>query len=52
MPHPTDAKYSLIQVTPLASTFAAEVSGVDFSGPVSLDVFAEIKQAFAQVCWS
>lgn len=49
MPHPTDANYSLIQVTPLGNTFAAEVSGVDFSRPVSPDVFAQIRKAIAQV---
>lgn len=49
MPHPTDAGYALIQVTPLGPTFAAEVSGVDFSKIVSSDVFSEIKKAIAQV---
>lgn len=49
MPHATDTEYKLIQVTQLGPTFAAEVSGVDFSKPVPEDVFAEIYRAITKV---
>ena len=50
MPHSTDAAYSSIQVTPLAPTFGAEISGVDFTESVPSNVFAEIRKAITQVC--
>lgn len=49
MPHATESDYSLITINPLAPTFGAEVSGVDFSQPVGSEVFAEIKAALAEV---
>jgi hypothetical protein len=42
MPHATEPTYKHITVTPLAPTFAAKVSGVDFSKPVPDEVFQEI----------
>ena len=47
MPHKQD--YSTIIVTELHPTFAAQVEGVDFSRPISDEVFAEIQQAITQV---
>lgn len=38
-----------LEIVPLHPTFAAEVKGVDFSEPVSDDVFAEIKAAITKV---
>lgn len=49
MPHSTDAAYLSIQVTSLAPTFGAEVSGVDFTEAVPPNVFAEIRKAITQV---
>lgn len=49
MPHAIDAQYQHIQATPLASTFGAEITGVDFAKPVTSDVFAEIKNAITKV---
>ena len=49
MPHATEPDYKHISVTQLAPTFAAEVSGVDFSKPVEDDVFQEILAAITQV---
>ena len=49
MPHATEPDYKHISVTQLAPTFAAEVSGVDFSKPVADDVFQEILAAITQV---
>lgn len=51
MPHATETDFSHITVKPLAPTFGAEVSGVDFSQPVDQVTFAEIKKAFAQVSY-
>ena len=50
MPHATDATFKLLSVTPLAPTFGAEISNVDFSRPVNDDEFQEIKKAIAKVC--
>lgn len=50
MPHATAAEYQHIQVTELAPTFGAEVSGIDFSKPVEPHVFAEVLDAAAKVC--
>lgn len=49
MPHATDSEYKYIQVQQLAPTFAAEVTGVDFSKPVDREVFAEILRAITDV---
>lgn len=49
MPHATAAEYQHIQVTELAPTFGAEVSGIDFSKPVEPHVFAEVLDASAKV---
>ena len=49
MPHATEPDYKHIKVTPLAETFAAEVSGVDFSKPVPNQVFQEILSAITKV---
>ncbi|KAJ9645437.1 uncharacterized protein PV06_07871 [Exophiala oligosperma] len=48
MPHATAAEYQHIQVTELAPTFGAEVSGIDFSKPVEPHVFAEVLDASAK----
>jgi hypothetical protein len=45
MPHATNTEYRNIQVEKLAPTFAAEVTGVDFSKPVEKEVFDEIHRA-------
>lgn len=54
MPHATDTDtdtgYEYIQLKPLAPTFAAEVTGVDFSLPVEKEVFQEIHRAIVDVC--
>lgn len=47
MPHAVPYKH--ITIKELHPTFGAEVSGVDFSEPVPLDVFEEIRDAAAQV---
>lgn len=49
MPHATEPSYKHINVTPLAATFAAEVSGVDFSKPVPDKIFQEILRAITKV---
>lgn len=49
MPHTTDSEYEHISVTLLASTFGAEITAVDFSKPVSPEVFAEIRHAITKV---
>lgn len=49
MPHPTDSRYSTIQVTQLAPTIGAEISGVDFSKAVDPEVFSEVKHALTTV---
>lgn len=52
MPHATKDDYpgfKLIQVKELHPTFGAEVDGVDFSQPVTEDVFSEIHQAITKV---
>jgi alpha-ketoglutarate-dependent 2,4-dichlorophenoxyacetate dioxygenase len=49
MPHATDTEYHHIQVKELAPTFAAVVSGVDFSTPVEKEVFDEIHRAIVRV---
>ena len=51
MPHATVPEYQHIQVTELAPTFGAEVSGIDFTKPVPPEVFQEISDASAQVCF-
>lgn len=50
MPHATDTDYKHISLKPLAPTFAAEVTGVDFSLPVEKEVFQEIHRAIVDVC--
>lgn len=42
--------FSHISVKPLHPTFAAEVGDVDFSSPLSDEVFQEIYQALTKVC--
>lgn len=49
MPHATDTEYQYIELKQLAPTFAAEVSGVDFSKPVEKNVFDEILKAITTV---
>lgn len=44
--------FSHISAKPLHPTFGAEISGVDFSSPVSEQVFAEIYQAITKVRFS
>ncbi|MBS0363639.1 MAG: TauD/TfdA family dioxygenase [Proteobacteria bacterium] len=44
----TAARYAAIAVTPQASGFGAEVSGVDLTRPVPAPVLAEIKAAWAR----
>lgn len=51
MPHATVPGYQYIQVSELAPTFGAEVSGIDFSKPVPPEVFQEISDASAKVCY-
>ena len=51
MPHATNTEYHHIQLKKLAPTFAAEVSGVDFSEPIDKDVFDEIHRAIVDVSW-
>ncbi|KAK5954769.1 hypothetical protein OHC33_004495 [Knufia fluminis] len=48
MPHATDSQYQHIQATPLTTTFGAEITGIDFSKPVSPEVFAEVKDAITK----
>lgn len=43
------AGFSHIKVKKLHPTFAAEISGVDFSEPLTDGVFAEIQRAIAKV---
>lgn len=43
------ADFSMISVKPLHSTFAAEVSGVDFSSALSDEVFQEVFKAVTKV---
>jgi alpha-ketoglutarate-dependent 2,4-dichlorophenoxyacetate dioxygenase len=50
MPHATETDYQHIQLKQLAPTFAAEVTGVDFSRPVEREVFDEIHRAIVDVC--
>ncbi|KIW85391.1 hypothetical protein Z517_00781 [Fonsecaea pedrosoi CBS 271.37] len=45
MPHATDTENHYIGLKQLGPTFAAEVTGVDFSKPVEKDVFDEIRRA-------
>ena len=52
MPHATDDQYRHIQATPLAPTFGAEITGIDFSKPVEPEVFAEVKDAITKVSTS
>jgi hypothetical protein len=47
MPHAEEFKH--IQVQELHPTFGAEIKGVDFSKPVSDEVFAEILAAITKV---
>ena len=49
MPHATEPDYKLINVQAIHPTFAADVTGVDFSAPVSPEVFQEILKAIATV---
>ena len=49
MPHATEPVYAHIKVTPLATAFAAEVSGVDFCKPVPDEIFQEILSAITKV---
>ena len=48
--HPqADTDTKSIIVTPLAPTFGAEVTQVDFSKPIPRNVFDEIEKAIAKV---
>ncbi len=47
MPHKNE--FNLIEVKELHPTFAAEITGVDFSEPLSDEVFAEIFKAITTV---
>ena len=49
MPHATDTEYHHIELKKLGPTFAAEVTGVDFSAPVEKEVFDEIYRAITNV---
>jgi alpha-ketoglutarate-dependent 2,4-dichlorophenoxyacetate dioxygenase len=49
MPHKTNPEYQFIATQKLTPTFGAEISGIDFSKPVSSDVFAEVKDAIGKV---
>jgi hypothetical protein len=42
-------EYKHIKVNPLHPTFGAEVRGIDFSQPVSDEVFAEVLAAITKV---
>jgi len=42
-------EFTLIKVNPLHPTFGAEVTGIDFSKPVSDDVFREVLAAITKV---
>jgi len=50
MPHATESEYQLIHIEPIGPTIGAEVSGVDFTKPVTPEVFAEIHKAITKVC--
>jgi hypothetical protein len=52
MPHTTEPDYKYIHVTQLGKTFTAEVSGCDFSKPISPDIFAEIHRAITEIAFS
>lgn len=39
-----------LQVTPLHPTFGAEVAGVDFTQPISPELYAEIRKVVDKVC--
>lgn len=45
-----EVQFKTIQIKKLHPTFAAEIEGVDFSKPISDDVFNEILAASAKVC--
>ena len=45
-----DPAFKLISVKKLHPTFAAEISGVNFSKPLSDEVFNDIHGALAKVC--
>lgn len=49
MPNPTEKPFHHITVTELHPTFGAEISGVDFSQPVSDEVFSEVLSAISKV---
>lgn len=44
-----ETHFAHIKAKPLHATFAAEIQGVDFSGPVADIVFEEILQALTKV---
>lgn len=46
----TTPRFEHITVTELHPTFAAEISGVDFSFPISEEIFQEILAAVTKVC--
>lgn len=44
-----ETEFKTLQIKKLHPTFAAEIEGVDFSKPISDDVFREILAASAKV---
>ncbi|EXJ87403.1 alpha-ketoglutarate-dependent 2,4-dichlorophenoxyacetate dioxygenase [Capronia epimyces CBS 606.96] len=48
MPHATEPVFQHIQVTKLAPTFGAEVTGIDFNKPVEPEVFKEVLDAITE----
>lgn len=46
-----ETHFAHIKAKPLHATFAAEIQGVDFSGPVADIVFEEILQALTKVSY-
>jgi hypothetical protein len=49
LPFATDASFSHISVNPIHPTFGAEVREVDFSKPLTDEVFSEIYSAITKV---
>lgn len=50
-PSANGSTLSHITVNKLHPTFGAEISGVDFSAPVTDEVFKEILATISKVCW-
>ena len=44
-----DSDFKIIKVQKLHQTFGAQISGVDFSSPISEEIFDEILAAIAKV---